>query len=370
MNFRFFYLFFLSIFLTSVGFAQNPQDYIGRWILIIDNDARQRVLEIRKTEIVGDALVKFDAVYGYSDGPLAKVESGFSLKDGRIAGMKIKTPANSAIDLSLFDGDIFYGIFSSKENLVKNAFLIKESEVSIGKTLPKEFWPVFGKSLSGTPKQCLPFLGVFLGQWEMVGTTWLWVTDVDVNCIATFAYTDSPIPPTVFKKGEIKDEVLFVPIKGGVVMFSADVGKLKGHFSGGGFGADAVFLKVNHSDGSLEREFAIQRLNEHYQKPSNDVPESCAGFFGVWDGGWQIGNYQNLTINVTSVEKDCTIRFTYGNSPKSRYIHTSKVSGERFSFLCNSSTAGTCSLERKGDVLIGSYTNPSGGTNFGQFKRR
>ena len=204
----------------------------------------------------------------------------------------------------------------------------------------------------------------------MIGATWLWVTDVSAECLVTFSYTDSPVIPTTFRTAEIKDETLFVPIKTGVIMFNPDIGKLKGHFSGGGFGADAVFLKVNHADGSLEKEFAAQRANELYLKPGNDVPESCASLFGSWFGGWQIGGYQNMTINVTGVEKNCTIRFSYGSAQKSRYIYTSVAKDGKFSFLCNSSTGGMCSFEKKGDMLIGSYTNPSGGVNAGEFKKK
>lgn len=105
-------------------------------------------------------------------------------------------------------------------------------------------------------------------------------------------------------------------------------------------------------------------------KPSADVPESCAAFSGQWVGRWSQGNIGQSWLWIAEIDVNCMAKVSIerSDSPPDSFITVEIKDGE-LSFLCNSSTGGTCVFKRKGDDLWASYTNPSGGRNSAVFER-
>lgn len=105
-------------------------------------------------------------------------------------------------------------------------------------------------------------------------------------------------------------------------------------------------------------------------KPSADVPESCAAFSGQWVGRWSQGNIGQNWLWIAEIDVNCIAKMSYerSDSPPNSF-RTVEIKGDELSFLCNSSTGGTCVFKRKGDDLWASYSNPSGGKNSAVFEK-
>ena len=105
-------------------------------------------------------------------------------------------------------------------------------------------------------------------------------------------------------------------------------------------------------------------------KPSADVPESCAAFSGQWVGRWSVGNVGQNWLWIAEIDVNCIAKVSIDRSdtpPDS--FRTVEIKDGQLSFLCNSSTGGTCVFKRNGNDLWASYSNPSGGKNSAVFER-
>ncbi len=112
-----------------------------------------------------------------------------------------------------------------------------------------------------------------------------------------------------------------------------------------------------------------------FEKPDGMVPEKCASFFGIWKGSWTAGYIEEQTLKVRKVAlvgNDCMATFTYGDTTSDpKNFSTIKMDNqESLSFVCNRSTGGTCTFTVKGNELWANYSNPSGGSNSGVFKKQ
>lgn len=110
---------------------------------------------------------------------------------------------------------------------------------------------------------------------------------------------------------------------------------------------------------------AIQNI----EKPSADVPASCAAFSGKWTGTWGYGVGQQW-LWVVSIDAGCVAKIAYlGNSGRPNAFESVAIRDGVLTWLCNKSTSGTCVLKPNGDELWANYTNPFGGFNNAVFKR-
>jgi hypothetical protein len=107
-----------------------------------------------------------------------------------------------------------------------------------------------------------------------------------------------------------------------------------------------------------------------FPKPGSNVPESCAGFFGGWDGRWNERDPGPQKLWVVSIQPDCKVRYAY-NSTDSTAMPTSFRNAEIRDGVLTVGCAGggTCSFRRQNDQIWGSYTNPLGATNTAVFRR-
>ncbi len=126
---------------------------------------------------------------------------------------------------------------------------------------------------------------------------------------------------------------------------------------------------VKVSDEELQRRIETSR-NEKTAKPSQDVPESCARFFGGWAGTWSQGSFGPLRLWVTAIMPDCTVKYSYRETSSSdmpTVFRNGEIKQGVLTLSCGS--GGSCIFERKGEELWGRYHNPSGGSNTGTFKK-
>ncbi len=105
------------------------------------------------------------------------------------------------------------------------------------------------------------------------------------------------------------------------------------------------------------------------EKPTPEVPESCAFFFGGWAGTWS-QNMGPIRLWIVSIKPDCSVKFSYVTTTSNDVPTTftvGAINGGVLALPCGQN--GTCSFERKGDQLTAKYTNPFGGRNNGLFQR-
>lgn len=79
---------------------------------------------------------------------------------------------------------------------------------------------------------------------------------------------------------------------------------------------------------------------------------------------WAVGDLPVRPLQLEGSldsEGECRVKVTYNNSPRGEAV----VKNNRFSFLCNRDTQGTCvvMLDDKGRIDNITYSNPAGGRN-------
>ena len=104
-------------------------------------------------------------------------------------------------------------------------------------------------------------------------------------------------------------------------------------------------------------------------KPSPDVPESCARFFGGWAGKWSVDQGPQR-LWVLGIKTDCTVQYSY-RSTTSNAVPDSLLATEikRGVLTSPCGDSGTCTFEVHGDEVWANYTNPGGGRNNGVFQK-
>ncbi|MCM8595184.1 hypothetical protein [Accumulibacter sp.] len=192
---------------------------------------------------------------------------------------------------------------------------------------------------------------------------------------AAFGWTDGnqvSVPASAIQSGQ-ETRVLFVTQAGtqvAVVLTSS--GLFEGTFTNKKGVVKAVRgERLSETDLKLKIAAAkAARAAKIVVKPSADVPESCAAFSGQWVGRWSVGNVGQNWLWIAEVDLNCSAKVSIerSDSPPNSFSTVEIKDGE-LSFLCNSSTGGTCVFKRNGNDLWATYSNPSGGKNSAVFEK-
>jgi hypothetical protein len=108
--------------------------------------------------------------------------------------------------------------------------------------------PKITQASPDVPKSCAPFVGLWSGNWPGFGQTWLWVTEVNAQCVATYAHRTKPqiTDSRVFKKAEIKNSILSFPdYRGDTDTFKLNGDELYASHQQAGSNNSAVFRRVD-----------------------------------------------------------------------------------------------------------------------------
>ena len=128
---------------------------------------------------------------------------------------------------------------------------------------------------------------------------------------------------------------------------------------------EGTFTKANGETSKLTMTRVIQEVRSQeasirFAKPGPDVPESCAALFGGWGGKWyKITASQRLWI--VNISKECKAKISAISSdsaemPNENSFISVEIKDGVLTFPCPDS--GTCKLQRDGDKMAGTYTNP------------
>lgn len=190
---------------------------------------------------------------------------------------------------------------------------------------------------------------------------------------AAFGWTDgqqTPIQAEISQATQERKLVFTTNTDTRVVASQGADGKFVGTFTlKNGTVRNATLAKASESELQSAKKSGLSPVSV-IAKPAADVPKACATFFGSWKGTWSIGSYGEQWLRIVSVDAQCIVKFSYmGTDRVPRMYNTGQIKDGEFAFVCNSTTGGTCVFQAKGEDLWGRYSNSSGGTNGGIFKK-
>lgn len=198
----------------NIHTAEN--DLLGSWIVDIEGESRTRTLNIHGLDKGQTGVSALDATYGMTDQGQGSVKADVTIKrDGYT--LRLTTQPGSLIVAEFSSDGLFTGIFTSPKGKVSPIRLKKMSADEVSKRPALPIWrreqAKFKQPTADVPASCAGFVGGWTGRWPRYGSTWLWVIEIDANCIATYAHRGGPNFPgaSVLKKVEITKGILSSP---------------------------------------------------------------------------------------------------------------------------------------------------------------
>lgn len=232
--------------------SQLQTDLVSSWLVTVEGEGRTRTLKIMGAAQKADGMLLLEAVYGWTDGNQTPIPASAS-QSGQESKLLFATQSGSQITAVRTLGGTFEGTFTDKKGVVKAVKIEKVSDDELHSKIVAakvaRAASIVIKPAENVPGSCGAFSGQWTGTWSQggIGQWWLWVVEVDANCVAKYAYLGHSNPPTSFTKREIKDDALSIPNRstGGVSVFKRNGDDLWANYSNPGGGTNsAVFVKV------------------------------------------------------------------------------------------------------------------------------
>lgn len=237
----------------TISYAQQLQtELVSSWLVTVEGENRTRTLKITGAAQKPDGALLLEAVYGWTDGNQTPI-SASATQTGQEAKLQFATQSGSQITAVRTSGSSFEGTFTDKAGLVKPVKVQKlsdeELQSKIATAKVARAAAIIVKPAENVPASCSGFSGQWTGTWSQggIGQYWLWVVEIDANCVAKFAYLGHPNPPKGFATTEIKDGAFSIPNRstGGMSVLKRNGDELWANYSNPSGGTNsAVFVKV------------------------------------------------------------------------------------------------------------------------------
>ena len=219
---------------TSPG--RNVEQLIGNWnISFGDADERARRMIVTAVQAKDGSTFVIRASLGFT-GEERTVTSAELVQSGDEQSISIVARSGASIVAKLKEDGRFEGVWTFRGTPTK-VVLTKLTDTALTAT------PAIRLPSPDTPPLCAIFSGGWHGVWPISGFVYLWVVDVDKDCIATYAYAKNT-NPSAFKTAKIVDGTLPTANSSGEVYFSGAGAGLSARFVGNGGESFANFRKV------------------------------------------------------------------------------------------------------------------------------
>ncbi len=349
-------------FVTNVSIAQDKSaeqtqaSLIGSWLAIVEDSPDERTLKVLKVSRTSETTYSMEAEYGWT-GKELPVSSAEVVQSGKESALAFTARSGAKIVATQQPDGSFVGTFSYRSEPVKGIRLSRSTGNEI------RSYPAVEKAARDVPLGCAAFLGGWTGTWNVSGRVWLWVTSVDANCNAKYAYASNAYP-RAFKTAEIKGGVLEVPVSRGVNYFRFNGDKLYDRYIGGGVDDTLEFNRVDVSSTPMS---SAQAVAAAIAKPAPDVPSACAAFSGRWTGTWGYGIGQQW-LWVASVDAKCSANIAYlANSDVPSAFQTAEIKDGTLAVTCGG--VDTCKFNVRGEELHAVAYGTAGANNNAVFKK-
>lgn len=97
------------------------------------------------------------------------------------------------------------------------------------------------------------------------------------------------------------------------------------------------------------------------EKPSADVPSSCAFYSGKWTGTWANDNLGQRWLWVTSVDSNCMATYYFGPQENPKVLKKTQIKDGVLEWKC---TSANCTASKKGNSLQADYRPSDGDYNW------
>ena len=182
------------------------QALVSSWLVEVQGEARTRTLNIGGLEKQSDGVWRLDATYGWSDARQTPVKTSLIVLPSSYR-LELVTQANSAISSESFDLKSFAGTFTLRSGSSKQIAITRATAEEIAKHVSAVVSKAIIKPGPEVPAVCAAFVARWKGRWAQgnFGDQWLWLSEVDANCVVKYYYSDTPELPNSYKRAEIKD---------------------------------------------------------------------------------------------------------------------------------------------------------------------
>lgn len=237
---------------ADTNIEKIQKDIVGSWIVDVDGETRSRTLNIKGTEPGQDGVWILDSTYGWTDGAQTAVSAKLVVKPGGYS-LLLTTQANSRISAEYSSTGFFGGTFSWSSGKVKAVKLERLSAEAISKRaanlMTSRMRTAIKQPAADVPASCAGFVGSWTGNWPYYGQTWLWVVEVNANCVAKYAHRSTSAFPVAFLTAEIKGGVLVAPDRqGNIDSFELHTDELWARHAESGRDNNTVFRKFQPSE--------------------------------------------------------------------------------------------------------------------------
>ena len=248
-------VFFGTVFLLSVNplFAQENTlarlrvDLISPWLVTIKDQTRTLLLRILEIKQKGDDSFTLDASFGFIDANSRPVEAEV-IQTAKERKLLFNTQSGNRYVVTQSSNGMFEGLYTDSAGITKAVSFVRltEDELRV-KTETAQKGSEIKKPAGNVPASCASFSGEWTGTWSQggVGQYWLWVVDIDTNCVAKFAYLSHSRPPMGFATVEIKDGALPIVNRstGGTSFFERHGDELWARYSNPAGGTNSAIFK-------------------------------------------------------------------------------------------------------------------------------
>jgi len=237
---------------TDTNIEKIQKDVVGSWIVDVDGETRLRTLNIKGAEPGQDGVCILNSTYGWTDGAQTAVSTKLVVKpDGY--SLLLTTQANSRISAEYSSTDLFSGTFSWSSGKVKAVRLERLSAEEISKRasiqMATRMKLTIKQPAADVPASCASFVGGWTGNWPGYGQTWLWIVEVNANCVAKCTNRSTSAFPDAFQSCEIKGGVLARQKSEGMEYYELHGDELWARFvPTSGYHNNTVFRKFQSSE--------------------------------------------------------------------------------------------------------------------------
>ena len=201
----------------------------------------------------GGKLV-LDATFGWTDENQVSVPTASVTQSSKETQLLFVTQAGTRVAAIRMSSGLFEGTFTTNDGVVKTVRIEKLTEdelrAKIAAIKAARAAKVVVKPSADVPESCAAFSGQWVGRWRQgdIGQSWLWVTEIDVNCMAKVSYNRNDDLPKSFITVQIKgDELSFLcnSPTGGTCVFKREGDDLRASYSNPSGGRNsAVFERL------------------------------------------------------------------------------------------------------------------------------
>lgn len=166
--------------------AQLQSDLVASWMVTVHGETRTRMLQVTSVTSTSSGS-EVQAIYGWSDGKLTPVKAEVMMAADKLT-LVITTPPGSKIVAALDEEGDFTGTFTPPSGQAKKVSLSRISAQNVAELRTPKVIPAG----ADVPPACAAFLGGWTGRWSGYEQRYLWITEVDANCVAKYSYGAQP----------------------------------------------------------------------------------------------------------------------------------------------------------------------------------